>query len=138
MSTETLLREGPVTAADTRTAISTMGADTTPGLIKTPSDKTRIAYLIVAFGAETPTTTTQGGVSFVRLGGKALDEEYVFMIGGDVSQIATSGESGGPGFAIAIPVGIPLTTPGEYLEVFGEHAGVDASDPNFDIAPMFE
>ena len=138
MPTQTALREGPVTTADTRTAISGLGASSSPGLMKTPSDKHRIAYLIVAVAAETPTTTTQGGVFFLRIGGDALDEEYVFMLGGDVSQLATSGETGGPGFVVALEVDLPLKKPGEYLEIFGEHAGVDASDPNIMVAPIYE
>ena len=138
MSTETNLREGPVVTADTRTALSTEGSITAPGFMKTPSDKTRIAYLIVAVGAETPTTTTQGGVFLVRLGGKAMGEEITIVVGGDVSQIATAGESGGPGFGLVLDVDMPLAVPGEYLELYGEHAGVDASDPNFSIAPVFE
>jgi hypothetical protein len=138
MSTETNLREGPVTTADARTSLATMGSNTTPGLIKTPSDKKRIAYLVVALGQETPTTTTGGGIAFVRLGGKALKEEVQFVIGGLTYQIATSGESGGPGFGISMAVDITLETPGEYLEVYAEVTGVEACDPNIMVTPVYE
>ena len=138
MSTETNLREGPVTTADARTALATLGSNTAPGLIKTPSDKSRIAYIVVAMGQETPTTTTGGGIMFVRLGGKALKEEVQYMVGGHTYQIATSGESGGPGFVISLPVGIELETPGEYLEVYAETTGVEACDPNISFTPVYE
>ena len=138
MTTETLLREGPVVTADTRTAIITLGANASPGVMKTPSDKHRISYLLVACAVgETPAGTT-GGVLFIRLAGGALPEEYAIMVGGCAEQIATAGEAGSPGFAIAIPVGFELKVPGEYLEVYGEIAGVDACDPNFNVAPLFE
>lgn len=130
------LREGPITAVDTRTALATRGSDTAPGLLKTGTDDRMLSYIVASCGSETPTTTTQGGVQFVRLAGKALGEEIAIMLGGSTSQIATAGESGGGGFVIAIPMDLPLKTPGEYMEIYGEMAGVEASDPNIAIAPV--
>jgi len=138
MTTTSYAREGPITAADTRTALTTLGSQTAPGLIKTASSDARISYLVATVASATATTTTDGGVVFVRIGGAALDKEYVVMLGCRRNQMSTAGQNSDTGYNIVIPLPIPLKVPGEYIELYAEMAGVEASDPNVLVALICE
>lgn len=128
MSEWTRIREGPCATADTRTNLTTLGSNATPGTLTVPSTAKRIKRLWVAVGQETPTLAAHGGVVFVRLWGEAIRGEQTFMIAGVSSTGTTAGETSNEGTNDCIPIDVPIVKPGGTLSIAGEMAGVEATD----------
>lgn len=88
-------REGPLAAGDTRTALSTQGMTTAPGVIKVPPWAKKITTLIVGIGDGTP-AAADGGMNFlVTLSGDGMrDGDQTMAVGASYCDFTTAGESG--------------------------------------------
>lgn len=112
-------REGTITAADTKTQLTTLGSETAPGPLLVPSGARKVAALITAFAVDLGNAT--GGTLFIRLEGPGLPEGPETMaIGGAGVQVATGGSYIKE--AMRIPVDIPVTPANEIL-IFAENGG---------------
>ncbi len=92
--TKTLTVEGPVTAVDTATNLSTQGSVTSPSLVL-PSGVTKIDKVIVAAAVD---LSAAGRTSFlIRLGGNAvLGGEQTLTVGAAGGQLPQAGSDTAP------------------------------------------
>lgn len=126
-------REGTVSAADTRTQLSTLGSETAPGPLLVPSGASKLVGIIAAqcfnMGAAT------GYTALVRLEGPGLPEgPEAIAIGAGGVPVATGGNGVVP--AVFIPLDIPVTVANEIL-IFGEMAGTDVGSSEFVVTLVF-
>ena len=122
---KTLLVEGDLTAADTRTALITQGSITSPSL-SIPAGYTKIVKVIVAATAE---GLADGACNiFVRLGGNAVKGGEQVLGAGAAGRIAVqAGSDAAP--QIVSPYVFEDTeievSPGDTIAIDGEMAGTD-------------
>ena len=117
-------REGEVSAADTKTAITRMASDGAAGNIQVPSGRSRISKLLVAFAPDTTFTVAIAAILFIRLEGGALPDGPETMIVGGLGQGgATAVANTLASFPlIQIPVDFRVTA-GNQLQLFAEMTG---------------
>lgn len=115
------LREGDVTAVDTKTALTTAGSDTAPGPLLVPGGMKYITGVRIAAIQNMAAAT--GFSAFVRLEGAG-------MVGGPQTLAACAGGNAvatGGNFvneAVEYRINFPVTE-GNEIQVFGEMAGTD-------------
>ena len=131
------MRESEISTADTRTNMTTMNSNATPGTLRVPEGATRMAKLWSAVGAETPTLADSGGSVILRLWGEAIHGEHViplamFTVGG-----TTAGDVGGPGTNACIPVDMAVKTKGADYNMAVEAVGVQAVQPSAVVDLIF-
>lgn len=89
------VREGPITAGDTRTALLTQGNQASPGVIKVPSWANEIKTIVTAVGDNTPTGADGGHNFLLTLSGDGMkDGEQTFPIGAAFTDFTTAGDTG--------------------------------------------
>jgi hypothetical protein len=114
-------REGPVTAIDTKTQLTSLGSETAPGPLLVPAEATALAAVIVTYGADY--AAAQDGALILRLEGPGLPEgSEAITIGATGVQVATGGNAARK--AMRVPLDIPVTAANEVL-VFAELVGED-------------
>jgi hypothetical protein len=121
MAKQYRLREGDVTALDTKTALTTSGSDTAPGALFVPQGKKFITALNVAAIQNMAAATSYS--AFLRLEGPGLvngPESFVLGAGGNA--VATGGNAVVE--TTNIKVNIPVTEANE-IQVFAEMCGTD-------------
>ena len=127
------LREGDVTAVDTKTQLTTAGSDTAPGPLLVPQGMKFITGVLVA-GIQNMAAAT-GYSGFIRLEGPGLEngpESFAVCAGGNA--VATGGNGVNP--VKRIPVNIPVVEANE-IQVFGEMAGTDIGGMGYVVALEF-
>jgi hypothetical protein len=126
-------REGTVSAADTRTQLSTLGSQTAPGPLLVPAGATKLVGMIAAQNFNMAAAT--GYTALVRLEGPGLSEgPESFIIGVGGVPVATGGN--GVNESVHIPLDIPVTVANEIL-VFGEMCGTDVGSSEFAVTLVF-
>jgi len=114
-------REGDITAADTKTQLTTLGSETAPGPLLVPASAKMIAAVIVAFGPDY--AAANDAAILLRLEGPGLPEgPEVLAVGAAGNSVATGGNVNSR--ATEIPLEIPVTVGNEIL-LFAEMAGED-------------
>lgn len=127
------LREGDVTAVDTKTALTTAGSDTAPGPLLVPSSMKFITTVRVAVIQNMAAATSYSG--FVRLEGPGMSsgpQTIAVVAGGNA--VATGGNAVNP--VIEIPVCFPVTEASE-IQVYAEMAGTDVGGVGFAVGLQF-
>ena len=113
-------REGPITAGDARTALTTQGSVTTPGTLTVPPGKTKIVQIITSVGDNTPTAADGAHCYFITLSGDGVAEgEQTLVIGAAYSDFTTAGESGFVSSPLRQDVDIAVE-PGGVINVYAE------------------
>jgi len=114
-------REGDITAVDTKTQLSTLGSESTPGPLLVPQGAKYIVGVHVATISNMAAAT--GYSAFLRLEGPGLPNgpEVIAAQAGGMA-VATGGNAAVP--AVRIPINLPVTQSNEIL-IFGEMAGTD-------------
>lgn len=121
MAKQFRVREGDITAVDTKTQLTTVGSDIAPGPLMVPQGMKFITMIRVA-GIQNMAAAT-GFSAFLRLEGPGMQngpESIAAFAGGN------AGATGGNFVtkAIEIPINLPVV-PGNEIQVFGEMAGTD-------------
>lgn len=121
MTKQYRLREGDVTALDTKTALTTAGSDTAPGALFVPQGKKFITALKVAAIQNMAAATSYSG--FIRLEGPGMQNgPETIAVGAGGNAVATGGN-----FVIEVTnilVNFPVVEANE-IQVFAEMAGTD-------------
>ena len=117
-------REGEVSAADTKTALTRMASDGAAGNIQVPSGRSRISKLLIAFAPDTTFTVAIAAIIFIRLEGNALPDGPETMVVGGIGQGgATAVANTLASFPLVqIPVDFKVTS-GNQLQMFAEMTG---------------
>lgn len=127
------LREGDVTALDTKTQLTTAGSDTAPGQLMVPAKMTHITAVTVSAIQNMAAATGFSG--FIRLEGAGIKnsiESIAVVAGGN--NVATGGN--GVNEATRIPINIPVNEASE-VQVFAEMAGTDVGGVGFVVGLEF-
>lgn len=115
------LREGTITALDTKTALTTAGSDTAPGPLMVPKGA---KFITAILGAAVQNMAAATGYSaFCRVEGAGMQngpESIALAAGGNA--VATGGNAVSP--IKRIPVNFPVVE-GNEVQIFGEMAGTD-------------
>lgn len=115
------LREGDITAVDTRTAFTTAGSETAPGPLLVPKGAKFITAVTVAYSANHAVAT--GATFITRLEGNGLvSGNESFASGASGVPVATGGNSLTP--ARRLPCNIPVVE-GNEIQIAGEMCGTD-------------
>jgi hypothetical protein len=127
-------REGEATAVDTKTQLTTLGSEATPGPLLVPSGVKQISKIIFAT-MENMAAATSFAV-LIRLEGPGLPggpEVFATKCGG--CAVATGGNAADPSqfINLAIPV-----TPGNEILIFGEMTGTDVGQVSFGVTLVFD
>ena len=121
MAKQYRVREGDVTALDTKTQLTTVGSDTAPGPLMVPQGMKFITAVTVASIQNMAAAT--GFSAFIRLEGPGLaNGPESLAIGAGGNAVATGGNFVNP--AIRIPINFPVVS-GNEIQVFAEMAGTD-------------
>ena len=132
------MREVEIATADTRTNMTTMNSNSTPGTLRAPDKATKVAKLWSGVGCETPTLADGGGSVFLRLWGEAIHGEHVIPLCGFAIGGVTAGETGSPGTNVCIPVDIAVKTPSADYNMAAECGGVEAHNPSVVVNLIFK
>lgn len=127
------VREGDVTALDTKTQLTTVGSDATPGPLMVPQNMKFITAVTIASIQNMAAAT--GFSSFIRLEGAGMQngpESLVAGAGGNA--VATGGNFVNK--AVKIPVNFPVV-PGNEIQIFAEMAGTDVGGLGFVVGLEF-
>jgi hypothetical protein len=127
-------REGEATAVDTKSQLTTLGSEATPGPLLVPSGAKQISRIIIASMENMAAATSFSG--FIRLEGPGLPggpEVFACRAGG--AAVATGGNASDP--AQIINIAIPVT-PGNEILIFGEMAGTDVGQVSFGVTLVFD
>lgn len=127
------LREGDVTALDTKTALTTAGSDTAPGPLLVPQAMKFITGINLAAIQNMAAATSFSG--FIRLEGPGLvngPESFAAVAGGNA--VATGGNF--VNYPTHIPVNLEVS-PGNEIQVFAEMAGTDVGGVGFVVGLEF-
>lgn len=134
MSKRYRTREGPITAVDTKSQLTTLGSETAPGPLLVPAGAKRLKALHVAVACDL--AAAQEGSYLVRLEGPGLPEGPEVIIAGSTGvQVATGGSYVLPAFRIELD--IPVTPSNEIL-VFAENTGTDTGSSTVGVTLEFE
>ena len=127
-------RNGTVTALDTKTQLTELGSETSPGPLLVPAGTSRLigAYVVAAGNYA---SAGSAGV-LVRLEGAGLPE------GPEVLAVCAMGGNSTTGIQgamkpIWIPLGVPVT-PGNEILVFAEMVGADIGQIEVGVTLVFE
>lgn len=115
------VREGDITAVDTKTQLTTVGSDTAPGPLQVPKDAKFITAIKVVCAENFAAATSFS--AFLRLEGAGMangPEALPVMAGG--VPVATGGN--GTNRAVRIPINFEVVE-GNEIQIFGEMAGTD-------------
>lgn len=127
------LREGDVTALDTKTALTTAGSDTAPGPLLVPQGMSFITGINVSAIQNMAAATSFSG--FIRLEGPGLvngPESFAAVAGGNA--VATGGNF--VNYPTRIPCNLAVS-PGNEVQVFAEMAGTDVGGVGFVVGLEF-
>lgn len=133
MAKQYRVREGDVTAVDTKTQLTTVGSDAAPGPLMVPQGMKYITAVTIACIQNMAAAT--GFSAFVRLEGPGLQngpESLAAAAGGNA--VATGGNYVNK--AVKIPVNFPVV-PGNEVQIFGEMAGTDVGGLGFCVGLEF-
>lgn len=126
-------REGTVSAADTRTQLTTLGSEAAPGPLLVPSGATKLVGVIAAQNFNMAAAT--GYTALLRLEGPGLPEgPECLVIGAGGVPVATGGNGVNP--ARFFPLDIPVTVANE-IQIYGEMAGTDVGSSEFVATLVF-
>lgn len=115
------LREGDVTALDTKTALTTSGSDTAPGPLQVPSGMKFITAVNVSAIQNMAAATSYS--AFLRLEGAGMQNgPETLTIGAGGNNVATGGNAVVE--VTRIPVNFPVVEANE-IQVFAEMCGTD-------------
>lgn len=115
------LREGDVTALDTKTALTTAGSDTAPGPLQVPGGMKFITGLNISAIQNMAAATSYSG--FIRLEGPGMvNGPETIVIGAGGNAVATGGNAVNPITHIA--VNFPVLEANE-VQIFAEMCGTD-------------
>lgn len=126
-------REGNITAADTKTQLTTLGSQTAPGPLLVPGGMTNLlgAYVV----AMSDSAAAESGAFLVRLEGPGVARgSFVFAAGGAGADVATGGAGTLP--ASWVPIGITVT-PAQEILVFAEQLGTDLGTCTVGVTLVF-
>jgi len=127
------LREGDVTALDTKTQLTTAGSDATPGPLMVPQGAKFITG--ITLGAIQNMAAATGYSAFIRLEGPGLQNgPESFCAGAGGNAVATGGN--GVVEATRIPVSLPVLE-GSEIQIFGEMAGTNIGGLGFVVGLEF-
>lgn len=127
------LREGDVTALDTKTGLTTAGSDTAPGPLMVPQGMTHITGVRIAAIQNMAAATGFSG--FVRLEGPGLKggvQSLAAVAGGNA--VATGGNAVNP--ITEYRVNFPVEEATE-IQIFAEMAGTDVGGVGFVVGLEF-
>jgi len=133
MAKQYRVREGDVTAVDTKTQLTTVGSDAAPGPLMVPQGMKYITAVTVACIQNMAAAT--GFSAFLRIEGPGLQngpESLACGAGGNA--VATGGNFVNK--AVKIPVNFPVV-PGNEIQIFGEMAGTDIGGLGFVVGLEF-
>lgn len=133
MSKQYRLREGDVTAVDTKGALTTVGSDTAPGALFVPQGKKFITA--VTLSAIHNMAAATGYSCFIRLEGPGMvngPESIAAGAGGN--NVATGGNALAK--ATRIPLNLPVTEANE-IQIFAEMVGTDVGGMSFQVGLEF-
>lgn len=134
---KTLTVEGDLTAADTRTALTTQGSVTSPVLV-VPSDVTHIEKLVVACSSE---GLANGNSSFfVRLGGNAVlaGEQLIPVSASGVIAVQAGSDAAPQCMRAVVFDGLDiLVSGGDTISISGEMAGSDTGTGHMVVTAVF-
>ena len=126
-------REGPITAVDTKSQLTTLGSETAPGPLLVPAGAKLLKAIIAA--ASSDMATAADGTFFIRLEGPGLPEgPETLVVGASGVQVATGGSysSVAQRYELDIPV-----VPANEILIFAENAGEDAGSCNVGVTLEF-
>lgn len=127
-------REGPVTAVDTKSQLTTLGSETAPGPLLVPAKAKMLKAIIVAIAVDL--ATAADGAFLVRLEGPGLPEgPETVAAGASGVQVATGGSYILP--AKRIELDVPVSGSNEIL-VFAENTGEDSGTTTVGVTLEFE
>lgn len=126
-------REGEATALSTRSQLTTLGSEQSPGPLLVPSGVTKIVGVIIAAMENFAAATSYS--AFVRLEGPGLPggPETIAAAAGGVGS-ATGGNFAAQGNVI--PLDIDVLSGNEIL-IYGEMAGTDIGQVSFGVTLIF-
>lgn len=127
-------REGTVAAVDTKSQLSTLGSEASPGPLLVPAGVSKLVGILVAQCFNMAAAT--GYAALVRLEGPGLPEgpETIAAGAGGVP-IATGGNGVNP--AVFVPIDTKVTPTNEIL-IFGEMVGTDVGSMEMVVTLIFE
>lgn len=122
-----------MTAVDTKTQLTTVGSDATPGPLMVPQGVTHITAVTIAMIQNMAAAT--GFSAFIRLEGPGLSNgPETLAAGAGGNAVATGGNFVNK--AVRIPVNFPVSA-GNEVQVFGEMAGTDVGGLGFVVGLEF-
>lgn len=127
------LREGDVTALDTKTQLTTAGSDTAPGPLMVPQGMTHITGVRIAAIQNMAAATGFSG--FIRLEGPGLKggvQSLAALAGGNA--VATGGNF--VNYPVEYRVNFPVEA-GTEIQIFGEMAGTDIGGVGYAVGLEF-
>lgn len=127
------LREGDVTALDTKTALTTAGSDTAPGPLQVPGGAKFITGINFSAIQNMAAATSFSG--FIRLEGPGMvngPETIAVVAGGNA--VATGGNAVNP--VTHLPVNFPVTEANE-VQIFAEMCGTDVGTMSVQVGLVF-
>jgi hypothetical protein len=133
MSKQYRLREGDVTAVDTKTALTTAGSDTAPGALFVPQGKKFITGIFVSAIQNMAAATSYSG--FIRLEGPGLvngPESFAVVAGGN--DVATGGNFVNE--VLKVLTNLEVTEANE-IQIFAEMAGTDIGTMSVQVGLEF-
>lgn len=129
-------REGQITAADTSTALTSQGSNSSPGGIQVPAGVSQIVQVIAAFQMN-PATTTAEECCFIRLGGNGITAgEQDIVLGATESVLTTSGAAASFMNPLIIPAAIPVLVNGT-VTINAEMGGTASPTGNVCVTLVF-
>jgi len=133
MAKQYRVREGDVTALDTKTQLTTVGSDTAPGPLMVPQGMKYITAVTIASIQNMAAAT--GFSAFIRLEGAGMQNgPETLAAGAGGNAVATGGNFVNK--AIRIPVNFPVVEANE-IQIFGEMAGTDIGGLGFAVGLEF-
>ena len=133
MAKDYVSREIEATAVDTKTNLSTLGSETSPGALNVPAGKSKLERIIVAFGSDYVAAGSASAI--VRLEGGGLKEGPEVIAVGAAGGESTTGASSLQKAGI-IPLDVPVT-PGNEILIYGEMCGEDVGSIHFGVTLCF-
>jgi len=126
-------RNGTITAANTKTALTEQGSISAPGTLYVPDGVSRLESVIVAACADY--AAAGHACIFVRLEGSGLPEGPETLLVCGVGGNSTTGIQGRMA-AVKIPLDVPVR-PGNDILIYGEMAGDDVGTVELGVTLVF-
>lgn len=111
-------REGDVTAADTKTELTTLGSETAPGVLRVPEGFSKISRVFIAAAHDGATIAADGTGTLVRIEGDGLPNGPETLAGPSIG-FGTAVNTARDDPSLEIPVDFQVT-PGNQIQIFGE------------------